>query len=91
MPHRSDSLDFAALAVDIRAWAAALGFQNVGIAAPDLERGDVPLAESIVFYERGEALRAHCEKLLGEAETRVEKIRVGDDGKAAGAEPLDPE
>jgi exodeoxyribonuclease VII small subunit len=56
-----------------------------------LERGDVPLAESIVFYERGEALRAHCEKLLGEAETRVEKIRVGDDGKAAGAEPLDPE
>ena len=56
-----------------------------------LERGDVPLAESIVFYERGEALRKHCEKLLGEAEARVEKIRVGDDGKAAGVEPLDPE
>lgn len=56
-----------------------------------LERGDVPLAESIVFYERGEALRKHCERLLGEAEARVEKIRVGDDGKAAGVEPLDPE
>jgi len=56
-----------------------------------LERGDVPLAESIVFYERGEALRKHCEKLLGEAEARVEKIRVGDDGKATGVEPLDPE
>jgi exodeoxyribonuclease VII small subunit len=56
-----------------------------------LERGDVPLAESIVFYERGEALKKHCEKLLGEAEARVEKIRFGDDGKAAGVEPLDPE
>ena len=56
-----------------------------------LERGDVPLAESIVFYERGEALRKHCERLLGEAEARVEKIRVGNDGKAAGTEPLDPE
>lgn len=56
-----------------------------------LERGDVPLAESIVFYERGEALKKHCEKLLGEAEARVEKIRLGSDGKVAGVEPLDPE
>lgn len=56
-----------------------------------LERGDVPLAESIASYERGEALKKHCEKLLGEAEARVEKIRVGNDGKAAGVEPLDPE
>jgi len=54
-----------------------------------LERGDVPLAESISFYERGEALKKQCEKLLGEAETRVEKIRVGSDGKAAGTDPLD--
>ncbi len=54
-----------------------------------LERGDVPLAESIAIYERGEALRQHCEKLLKEAEERVEKIRVGGDGKAAGTEPFD--
>ncbi len=54
-----------------------------------LERGDVPLAESIAFYERGEALKKHCEKLLGEAEARVDKIRVGADGKATGVEPLD--
>lgn len=56
-----------------------------------LERGDVPLAESIAFYERGEALKKHCERLLGEAEARVEKIRIGSDGKAAAVEPLDPE
>jgi exodeoxyribonuclease VII small subunit len=54
-----------------------------------LERGDVPLAESITIYERGEALRDRCQTLLGEAEARVEKIRVGAGGKPAGIEPLD--
>jgi exodeoxyribonuclease VII small subunit len=54
-----------------------------------LERGDVPLAESITIYERGDALRKHCAKLLGEAEARIEKIKLGADGKPAGAEPLD--
>jgi exodeoxyribonuclease VII small subunit len=54
-----------------------------------LERGDVPLAESIAIYERGEALKKRCEALLGEAEARVETIRVGADGKPRGTEPLD--
>jgi exodeoxyribonuclease VII small subunit len=54
-----------------------------------LEKGDVPLAESITIYERGEALKDHCAKLLSEAETRVEKIRLGADGKPVGTEPLD--
>ncbi len=54
-----------------------------------LERGEVPLAELIVIYERGDALRKHCDALLRQAEARVEKIRVGADGKPAGVEPLD--
>jgi exodeoxyribonuclease VII small subunit len=54
-----------------------------------LERGDVPLAESIAIYERGEALKNHCARLLGEAEARVEKIRLNSDGRAVGTEPLD--
>ncbi|MEO3998430.1 exodeoxyribonuclease VII small subunit [Mesorhizobium sp. CAU 1732] len=57
----------------------------------DLERGDVPLDQSIRIYERGEALKAHCEKLLKAAEDKVEKIRLSRDGKPAGVEPLDPE
>jgi exodeoxyribonuclease VII small subunit len=56
-----------------------------------LERGDVPLAESIAIYERGDALRKHCAKLLGEAEARVEKIKLGADGKPSATEPLDEE
>lgn len=54
-----------------------------------LERGDVPLAESVSIYERGEALKQHCERLLKEAEMRVEKIRLGGDGHPEGTEPLD--
>lgn len=56
-----------------------------------LEAGDVPLDKSIAEYERGEALRAHCQKLLASAEAKVEKIKQGADGKPAGTEPLDPE
>lgn len=56
-----------------------------------LERGDVPLEDSILAYERGEALKAHCDKLLAAAEARVEKIRVGNDGAPKGVEPLDVE
>ena len=54
-----------------------------------LEKGEVPLAESIAIYERGEALKKHCENLLKEAEARVQKIRLGADGKPKGVEPLD--
>ena len=53
-----------------------------------LERGDVPLAESISIYERGEALKQRCENLLKEAEMRVEKIRLGGNNRPTGTEPL---
>ena len=56
-----------------------------------LERGDVALVESISIYERGEALKKHCEKLLAAAENRIEKIRLDRAGKPQGVEPLDGE
>ena len=56
-----------------------------------LEKGSVPLEESIAIYERGEALKKHCEGLLKNAEQRIEKITLGADGKPNGTEPLDIE
>lgn len=53
-----------------------------------LERGEVPLEESIALYERGAALKAHCEKKLKAAEERVEKITRGEGGAVA-AEPVE--
>ncbi len=39
-----------------------------------LEQGQVDLEDSIVLYERGQALKAHCESKLKSAESRLEKI-----------------
>lgn len=55
----------------------------------DLEGGNVPLEQSIDLYERGEALRKHCEGRLKDAELKVEKIVAGADGKAVGTEPVE--
>lgn len=55
-----------------------------------LERGDVPLEKSISLYERGDALKKHCDQLLKAAETRVEKITTDASGKPVGSVPLDP-
>jgi exodeoxyribonuclease VII small subunit len=54
-----------------------------------LEQGNVPLEDSIAIYERGEALKKHCEALLKRAEARIEKITVGPNGQATGTTPLD--
>ena len=54
-----------------------------------LEDGKVPLEESVVIYERGEALKRRCDHLLRQAEARVEKITLDASGRAEGTEPLD--
>lgn len=54
-----------------------------------LEKGQVALEESIAIYERGEALKAHCDALLRNAEARIEKITLARDGKPSGTTPLD--
>jgi exodeoxyribonuclease VII small subunit len=51
-----------------------------------LERGDNKLDEAIKAYERGAALKRHCEAKLKEAQLKVEKIVLGPDGKI-GSEP----
>lgn len=54
-----------------------------------LESGQAPLQQSISIYERGEALKSHCEKQLGAAEKRIEKITLSRDGAPTGTEVLD--
>lgn len=50
-----------------------------------LERGDVPLADSIRIYKRGAALKAQCEGQLKEAQLEVDQIVMGPDGPRAEA------
>ena len=54
-----------------------------------LEKGAVPLEESIKIYERGERLKQHCEALLKQADMRIEKIVLGAGGKPEGVAKLD--
>lgn len=54
-----------------------------------LEQGEVDLEDSIALYERGMALKSHCEKKLKGAEMRLEKIVLGPDGAPKGTESLE--
>ena len=55
-----------------------------------LESGKAPLEDSITSYERGIALKKQCEKKLSEAQEKIEKITIGQDG-TVGAEPFEAE
>ena len=54
-----------------------------------LETGKGNLADAIGDYERGTALRKHCEARLTEAEARVQAIVEGPAGTAAGLRDMD--
>ena len=46
----------------------------------ELEAGDLPLEKSIKAFEDGIKLTRHCQKLLTEAELKIEKLVESDDG-----------
>ena len=62
--------------------------EELEILVGELEKGSVTLDESVKLYARGKALQDRCEKLLAEAETRVEKITLGDNGGPSSLTPL---
>lgn len=51
-----------------------------------LETGSTKLDDAIGAYERGAALKRHCEAKLKEAQAKVDKIVLGGDG-SVGLEP----
>ena len=46
----------------------------------ELERGDVPLEDSISLYEKGAELKKRCETKLKEAEQKVAAITLDEEG-----------
>ncbi len=53
-----------------------------------LEGGEAKLDDAIGAYERGIALKTHCETKLSEAKARIEKIAF-EGSEPAGLEPAD--
>ena len=56
----------------------------------DLETGKAKLDDAVRAYERGAALKAHCEAKLAGAKAKIEQITISPDGKIS-TTPLDPE
>jgi exodeoxyribonuclease VII small subunit len=54
--------------------------QRLEVIVKEMERGDLPLEQSLKLFEEGVAISASCRKELEEAEGRVE-ILLKDDGK----------
>ena len=44
-----------------------------------MERGDVPLEQSLALFQEGTELVKNCQKLLDEARIQVEKVMKGSD------------
>ncbi|MFU7528923.1 exodeoxyribonuclease VII small subunit [Qipengyuania sp. ASV99] len=86
MDEGNNSANQAATIADMTFEQALLALEEI---VQQLERGDVPLDQSIDLYERGEKLRAACQQRLDTAQARIEKIVAGADGEPVGTAPLD--
>ncbi|MCE8470027.1 exodeoxyribonuclease VII small subunit [Rhodovulum sulfidophilum] len=54
-----------------------------------LERGEVPLEESIALSERAMKLRQHCEAKLRDAEAKIEAMTLDGAGNPTGTKPAE--
>ncbi|MFN4293075.1 MAG: exodeoxyribonuclease VII small subunit [Thermoflexales bacterium] len=50
-------------------------FQQLEAIVAQLERGELPLDQSLELYAHGQRLVAHCAQLLDQAELRVREVK----------------
>jgi exodeoxyribonuclease VII small subunit len=74
-------------ASDVSTLAFEAALKELEAIVARLEQGQVDLEDSIALYERGQALKLHCESKLKAAESRLEKIVQN--GGRPGVEPLE--
>jgi exodeoxyribonuclease VII small subunit len=70
----------AALPPEIAALSFEAAMDELEKLVRQLEDGRAKLDDAIGAYERGALLKRHCEAKLREAQARIEKIAVQDDG-----------
>ncbi len=73
---------------DIASLSFEAAMSELEVIVRRLESGDVSLEESVSLYERGHALRQHCEARLAAAQARIEQVSLGADGKPSGTTPF---
>lgn len=77
------------MSVDVNEMSFEDALRELEQVVGQLERGEVPLDQSIALYERGAALKARCEAKLKEAEEKVAKLTLNADGTPTGTAALD--
>jgi exodeoxyribonuclease VII small subunit len=82
--------DAASIPADISGLSFEEALAQLERIVAELESGQAPLERSIDIYERGAALKAHCEKKLEAARLKVEKIVLGQGGGQGGAVAAEP-
>ena len=65
--------------------------RHADIREMSFERALKELEAIVGRLERGEALKEHCDRLLKQAEAKVEKLTFAGDGTPKGTAPLDPD
>ncbi len=70
--------DAKSLPADLSFEAALAELEKI---VQSLENGSIGLEESIAAYERGVALRQHCDSKLKDAQLRVEKLSLNPAGQ----------
>jgi exodeoxyribonuclease VII small subunit len=75
----------------IEALSFDAAFDELQRVVAELEQGGQPLEETIARYERAVALQRHCERLLTEAQLRVQQLmaRPGGTLQAVDVRPED--
>lgn len=73
---------------DIQKMSFEDALQELETIVRNLESGSGKLDAAIDAYERGAALKKHCEAKLREAQAKIEKISI-DAGGAVSSEPTD--
>ncbi len=69
-----------AIPKDIRSLSFEAALAELESIVRRLEDGSGELDEAIKAYERGAALKRHCEAKLKEAQARIEKVVIGPSG-----------
>ena len=76
----SENQQPAEIPADIAAMSFEQALAELETIVRQLESGKGNLDEAITAYERGAALKRHCESKLAEAQRRVDRISFSPDG-----------
>ena len=77
------------MADDIRDMSFETALAELEKVVNQLDSGDVPLENSIRLYERGAALKAHCDAKLKDAEEKVAQITLDAKGQPTRTTPAE--